>query len=164
MLKFSKKTEYAIISMLYMTARHGGELTTARELSETFNIPQEIIGKVLQSLTRANLVNSVQGVKGGYQMTATAEQLRLTQIIEAVNGPIKVVKCVDDAVGCTCEQLDFCNMRNPMEILQSRLVEFFDGISLQDLRNNLAAEQLTAGKRAAATSNVNLIETINNPN
>ncbi|MCB0259910.1 MAG: Rrf2 family transcriptional regulator, partial [Calditrichaeota bacterium] len=65
MLKFSKKVEYALISMLYMAKREDGELTTSRELSQHFNIPQELAGKVLQSLARTGCIASVQGVKGG---------------------------------------------------------------------------------------------------
>ena len=131
MLKFSKKVEYALISMLYMADRQEGELTTSRELSQTFNIPQELVGKVLQSLARNGCIASVQGVKGGYQLAMMPEFISLTQVIAAVEGPVRVVNCVNTPESCTCEQLAFCNIRNPMETIQFKLMQFLNSITLK---------------------------------
>lgn len=152
MLKFSKKVEYALISMLYMANRQDGQLTSARELSEKFNLPQEIAGKVLQKLARHNCISSVQGVKGGYQLIQPPEEINLTTVIKAVDGPVRLVNCVTDKDNCGCDQFAFCNMRNPMELLQSRLVQFFDAITLADLQ----AEQSSLDARTAETINVAL--------
>ncbi len=136
MFKISKKVEYALISLLYMADREEGELTTARELSEIFNIPQEIGGKVLQTLTRGGFISSVQGVKGGYQLAIPAERIVVTDVINAVEGPLQVVGCVIDADSCTCDQLNYCNIRNPMESIQLKLIQFFNTISIKDLQQN----------------------------
>lgn len=136
MFKISKKVEYALISLLYMADREEGELTTSRELSEIFNIPQEIGGKVLQSLTRGGFINSVQGVKGGYQLAIPAERIVVTDVISAVEGPLRVVGCAIDAENCTCDQLNYCNIRNPMETIQLKLIQFFNTISIKDLQQN----------------------------
>ncbi|RMF58001.1 MAG: Rrf2 family transcriptional regulator [Calditrichaeota bacterium] len=136
MFKMSKKVEYALISLLYMAERKEGELTTARELSENFNIPQEIGGKVLQSLTRNGFISSVQGVKGGYQLAMDAAKINVTDVIAAVDGPLQVVGCAVEADKCNCEQLSYCNIRSPMEIIQLKLIEFFNTISIKDLQKN----------------------------
>lgn len=136
MLKLSKKVEYALISMIYMAERRPGELTTSRELAQHFNIPQEIIGKVLQSLSRSGLITSVQGVKGGYHLAHLPEEIKLGGVIKAVDGPIRVVSCVDNSEGCDCDQMHYCNIRNPMEIIQIQLMRFFDTITLKDLQDN----------------------------
>lgn len=156
MLKFSKKVEYALISMLYMAKRESGELTTSRELSEHFNIPQELAGKVLQSLARTGCIASVQGVKGGYQLASAPELINLTAVITAVDGPIKVVNCVEEPGQCGCDQLRYCNMRNPMETIQSKLIEFFNAITLKDLQTNLTAFNLSeAVQKNAANVTLN---------
>ena len=51
MLKLSKKVEYGLISMMHMDSVQNGDLATARELSELYNIPAELLGKVLQDPT-----------------------------------------------------------------------------------------------------------------
>ncbi len=162
MLKFSKKVEYALISMLYMAERSQGELTTSREISESFNIPQELIGKVLQALAKHGCITSVQGVKGGYQLTRLPGEILLTEILNAVHGPVRVVNCVDDPEECGCDQFDFCNMRNPMETLQFKLIEFFNSISLRDLHNNsIDIQELTRKHGARKSIPVQLVEPAN---
>ncbi|MCB0262437.1 MAG: Rrf2 family transcriptional regulator [Calditrichaeota bacterium] len=136
MLKFSKKVEYALISLLYMANRESNDLITSRELAQHFNFPQELIGKVLQSLARCSYVRSVQGVRGGYELSSNPENIRLTQVIHAVDGPIRVVNCLNNLGDCQCDQLDYCNIRNPMEKLQVKLLEALHEITLKDLQDN----------------------------
>ncbi len=136
MLKLSKKVEYALISLLHMAKQQTDQLTTSRELAVHFNIPSELIGKVLQSLAKNDCIRSVQGMRGGYQLAKPPEQINLANIIQAVEGPIRVVNCISSAEQCGCDQLDFCNIRNPMELLQLKLIEAFNAISLKDIQNN----------------------------
>lgn len=162
MLKFSKKIEYALISMLYMAEQPEGDLTTSRELSQTFNIPQELVGKVLQSLARSGCIASVQGVKGGYQLAMDPEFISLTQVITAVEGPVQVVNCVNNPASCTCEQLAFCNMRNPMETIQFKLTQFLSSITLKDLQNNSIPFEPRKKKRDAIKNiAANLVDQVN---
>lgn len=117
-----------------MATLESDQLTTSRELAESFNIPPELIGKVLQQLAKSDFIRSVQGVRGGYQLAKSPDKINLTHIIQVVDGPIRVVKCVDSARSCTCDQLDFCNIRNPMETLQLLLVDALSKITLKDLQ------------------------------
>jgi len=136
MLKFSKKVEYALISLLHMAEQHSDQLTTSRELAAHFNIPPELIGKVLQSLAKHDCIRSVQGVRGGYQLAKNPDQINLANVIQAVEGPIRVVNCISGTEQCGCDQMDFCNIRNPMERLQFKLIEAFNRISLKDIQAN----------------------------
>ncbi|MCK6619062.1 MAG: Rrf2 family transcriptional regulator [Calditrichaceae bacterium] len=158
MLKFSKKVEYALISMLYMAEQQKGQLISARELAESFNIPQELVGKVLQSLARVGFISSVQGVKGGYQLAMEPDKIRLPEVIYAVEGPVRVVNCVDDPENCDCEQIKYCNMRNPMETLQLKLLAFLDSISLKELQTNQFPVEITIGKSSAGGHPVRFID------
>lgn len=135
MLRFSKKVEYALISLMHMGQQSNGDLTTSRELARAFNIPQEVIGKVLQSLAKKGYITSVQGVKGGYQLSDALTGISLSGVIEAVDGPVRVVGCLDGGRECGCDQADYCNIRHSMETIQSRLHEFLGAISLADLRD-----------------------------
>ena len=56
MLKLSKKTEYAIIALMAMTNGKNDKLYTSKELSQRYNIPPEIMGKVMQSLAKNDLI------------------------------------------------------------------------------------------------------------
>ena len=158
MIKFSKKVEYALISLIYMAEQESDALISSRELAKQFNFPQELIGKVLQSLAKCNYLQSVQGVHGGYQLAEDPEQIKLASIVYAVDGPIQVVKCLKHSENCGCEQLDHCNIRNPMEMLQLKLLEALSAITLKDLKeNNISFSKpvTSLANDTTATINVN---------
>ena len=134
MLKFSKKLEYALISIFEMSDRIGREPVTTKTIAERYAIPVEILGKVLQTLTKNGLITSIQGVKGGYTLNQSLNNLKVLQVVEAIEGPLSLTACGSESL-CGCEQLIKCNIRTPMEMIQSELVQFFGGISLEELRN-----------------------------
>jgi len=133
MLKINKKTEYAIIAILAMSDTEDDHLFTAKELSQKYNIPPEIMGKVMQGLAKKNIIVSHQGVKGGYQLQKDLANINIVTVINAIEGPIQVVDCVTPDV-CNCGQLTACNIKGPMEVIQSELQSFFNNISLKDLK------------------------------
>jgi Rrf2 family protein len=137
MLKLSKKTEYAIIAILDMAGKQVDEWLTAKDLSQKYNIPREIMGKVLQSLAKQGIIISHQGAKGGYKLKASLEQLNINSIVNAVDGPIHLVDCKNDT-DCDCGQLDYCNIKTPMELIHIELNRFFDNITLKDFKEKYA--------------------------
>jgi len=136
MLKFNRKTEYALIAMLYMAQKTAGELTTARELSDKFKISLELIGKILQQLTRSGLISSVQGVKGGYQLAQSIDDIFISKIIISIEGPIQLTNCGGDKNSSNCDRTESCIIREPVKNIQNELVQFFDRISLRDMQKN----------------------------
>lgn len=134
MLKFSKKLEYALISIFEISDRHGKEPVTTKAIAQRYHIPMEILGKVLQALTKTGLITSIQGVKGGYTLNHVLSELKIIQIVEAIEGPISLIACNTQNL-CDCEQMLKCNIRTPMEMIQSELVQFFSDITLEELRN-----------------------------
>lgn len=134
MLKFSKKLEYALISIFEMSDRNGREPVTTKTIANRYHIPQEILGKVLQTLAKSGLITSIQGVKGGYKLNEKLSDLKILQVVETIEGPISLIACNAKNL-CDCEQLVKCNIRTPMEMIQSELVQFFSSISLEELRN-----------------------------
>jgi len=134
MLKLSKKIEYAIIATLDIAGNKNGELTTAKDLSGKYNIPPELMGKVLQSLAKEGVILSQKGVKGGYKLFLPLKEININKIINAVEGPIKLVDCTSE-LDCGCGQETHCNIKTPMVIIQEELTNFFDSITLQDFKD-----------------------------
>jgi len=132
MMKFSKKVEYALIALLYISKKPAGELTTARELSNKFNISIELMGKILQSLVKSGLIISVQGVKGGYYLAIPMDQIRVTSVVAAIDGPIALTDCIANGDIASCERGHNCLIRKSMEHIQSKLVNLLDEITLKD--------------------------------
>ncbi len=135
MMRFSKKVEYALIAMVNMDDRGADiELYTSKSLSEQFNIPPEVMGKVLQALVRGGLLLSVQGVKGGYTISRPLNKINVLELIEAVDGKMMLASCGTNPPE-SCAQYGYCGIQTPVEIIQEKLVEFFKEISLLDIKN-----------------------------
>lgn len=138
MLRFSKKSDYALIAMKHLAIRpDGAEASSAREISETYAIPLELLAKVLQRLVRARLLVSVQGTRGGYRLARPAVAVTVADVIQAVDGPVTVTACSPD--DHACEQFGTCSIRDPLWKLKSRIVETLTTVSLAEL----AADQVT---------------------
>jgi len=123
-----------------------GELVTSKFLSTQYEIPSEIMGKVLQTLAKNGLLLSVQGVKGGYTLATPPGKINLWQVVQAVDGPVVMVSCLADSME-ECAQHQHCNIRTPMQIIQAQLETFFSEISLMDVRKIYLA-QFGAGEMA----------------
>lgn len=134
MLKLSKKVEYALIAMMHMDAKRNGDLTTAREISEDYHIPGELLGKVLQSLAKVPLIQSVQGSKGGYRLMRELEKITLGEVVQAVEGPVQIAACQGDP-SC-CEQFPNCNIRKPVIQVQQQLLGYMFGLPLSTFRSS----------------------------
>lgn len=141
MLKFSRKIEYALIALVYMSNKKTDELTTARELSEKFLISLELMGKIMQSLARKNLIKSVQGVKGGYFIARPAEKIRLSEIMSAIDGPLRLVNC-ENKDRKPCERVEFCIIRRSMLNIQQNILDYFSSVTLKNFKEQLSTENL----------------------
>ena len=134
MLKLTRKSEYGLIALLHIDAWRDGGLVTAKEIAETYQLPAELLGKVLQSLAREGLVESVQGAKGGYRLNIPIESVSLGEVIEKLEGPIVITPCCDGSMDC--RQVKTCNIRNPVQRIQEEVREFFYSLSLSKFRSN----------------------------
>jgi len=139
---FSKKVEYALIALVEMDNGGGNvELITAKSLAEQFHIPTEIMGKVLQTLVKGGLLFSVQGVKGGYTLARSLGKISVLELINSVDGEIGITSCINDSTG-NCAQYEYCTIRTPMEVVQNELEDFFNKISVLDIKNKYAGKVL----------------------
>lgn len=132
MVKLTRKAEYGLIALLHIDARRDGGLVTAKEIAENYQLPAELLGKVLQSLAREGLVESVQGAKGGYRLSTPIEEVSLGEVIEKLEGPIVITPCCDGSMDC--RQVNSCNIRSPVQRIQEEVREFFYALSLSNFR------------------------------
>ena len=136
MLRLSKRSDYALIALRHLAttgdrSHLSPSSSSARELAERFNIPVELLAKVLQKLVRAGLLTSHQGIRGGYVLARPAQQISVADIIVAVDGPLTVTACSDEDQ--TCDQYSKCNVRDPLWRLKDRIVGALTACTLAEL-------------------------------
>ena len=131
MLRLSKKADYALMAMKHLATRQDAASCSAREIAEAYEIPLELLAKVLQRLVRSRLLVSVQGTRGGYRLGRGASTIAIAEVIQAVDGPLTVTACSD--ADHNCDQYTKCNVRDPLWKLRSRIVDALSTVSVADL-------------------------------
>lgn len=132
MLRLSKKSDYALIAMKHLATRSdGGTSSSAREISESYDIPLELLAKVLQRLVRARLLVSVQGTRGGYRLARQASMISVADVIQAVDGPVTVTACSTD--DHNCDQYSKCSVRDPLWKIKNRILDALNTVSVAEM-------------------------------
>ena len=100
MLRLSKKADYALIAMKHLALRPDQAASSAREIAEQYDIPVELMAKVLQRLAREGLLASHQGTRGGYHLSRPPSAISVADVIQAVDGPLTVTACSTEEENC----------------------------------------------------------------
>ena len=137
MLRLSKKADYALLAMRHLAAHGDREAVSARELAESYDIPSELLAKVLQRLVRSRMLESHQGIRGGYGLARPAEKISVAEVIQAIDGPLTVTAC--SAADHSCEQYTKCNIRDPLWRIKDRIVSALAATSVADLATDIPA-------------------------
>src|ERR1043165_82406 len=120
MLRLSKKADYALIAMKHLALRGDRGSSSAREIAALYNIPIELMAKVLQRLVRRGLLASHQGTRGGYQLARRPSLISVSAVLQAIEGPVTVPAC-STAAG-QCEQFAKCSVRDPLWRVRERIL------------------------------------------
>ena len=147
MLRLSKKADYALIALKDLASGETGASSSAREIAERYNVPVELMAKVLQRLAKLGLVASHQGTRGGYQLARPATQISVADVVQAIDGPVFITACSD--VDETCDQYAKCNVRDPLWRLKDRIVQALVAFTIHELACDEAPDPfgLTATQR-----------------
>src|SRR5688500_9606505 len=131
MLRLSKKSDYALISMKHLATRSDASSSSAREISESYDIPLELLAKVLQRLVRSRLLVSVQGTRGGYRLARHPSMISVADVIQAVDGPVTVTACSTD--DHNCDQYSKCSVRDPLWKIKNRILDTLNTVSVAEM-------------------------------
>lgn len=96
-MRLSSMADYAVVTMSAAARHCGGSRVSAAQLAEETGLPVPTVQKLVSRLTAAGLLRSSRGVGGGLKLARPAAAITLADIIEAVEGPIGLTPCVDDA-------------------------------------------------------------------
>ena len=130
MLKLSKTIEYALISINHINQCDQDIPISVRTIANKYNIPFELLAKILQKLSKAEILKSIYGPKGGYKLNDKYRILTLIQLIEFLEGPFGITDCLSDH---HCEQISKCNIITPIEKINSQVYQVFNKIKLNEI-------------------------------
>ena len=134
MLRLSKKADYALIAMKHLAVRgdRGAQgSSSAREIAEQYDIPIELMAKVLQRLVRMRLLASTQGTRGGYMLGRSPAAISVAEVIEAIDGPFTVTACSTEKHDC--EQFNKCSIRDPLWQIRERIAAALETVTIAEI-------------------------------
>jgi len=140
-----RNTDYALRLMVGLT-RHQenqGSVST-RLLAEEQAVSYQLACKLMQQLHEAKLVASCMGPKGGFRLSRSPAAISLLEIIEVVQGPLSLNRCLLQAGACPRAKM--CPMRGKIDELQGRMGEYLGGITLEELASDRGAKRTTGGR------------------
>ena len=131
MQRLNRKIEYALMALKVMASKKAGELTSAKEIVECTGGPFDATARVLQQLAQRSILKSEQGAHGGYVLIRDLTRVSMHELTETILGPRALAKCLHDDAGCGLKAK--CNIMSPVAILNRRLTEFYQGLTVGEI-------------------------------
>lgn len=143
MLQLTRDGEYAVRAVLYLATQPEGRFSLISEISEAQEVPRSYLSKIMQTLTRAGLVRSRRGAKGGFILARPAVSITLRETIEVMEGPIHLNVCLIREGECPRDKL--CPVHPVWREAQRRLFEVLEGKTMADLVKDAERIRESAG-------------------
>ncbi len=137
MIFFNRKTEYALLAIEHMNLKRAGEenITSTREVAETYNIPYSLLAKIMQQLASKGVIKSVQGTNGGYILVKKPSDISVMDIVEVFDGSFAVADCFKNEK-ITCPQWNDCTIKSPLYELNHKIYHLLAETTVADLSNS----------------------------
>ena len=137
MLKFNRRTEYALLALRFLSAPDRG-VVSVHAVAEHYAIPEPLLAKVLQQLKRGGLTTATKGAAGGYTLTRQLDKVPLMEVLDLFDESTHLVSCLEQENGCDCHLHPACDIRDGMMSLNELMTA--------QLRQ-LSVEKFFAGQR-----------------
>ncbi len=108
-MQLSRKADYALRAIRFLARAPKGETRSINQISEGESIPREFSAKILKDLKLKRVIESFQGVKGGYRLARSPKDTTYLQVIEAVDGPIHLNLCTEPGNNY-CKRVGSCEL------------------------------------------------------
>lgn len=142
MIALSRKADYALIALSHL-ARSPEQVFSCREIASRYRVPLATLTNTMKVLTRAGILVSERGAHGGYGLARAAVRITLYDIIEAVDGPPSLVRCVerwDGSENGRCDIAETCPVRLPVRRIHNRLVAVLREVTLAEIAQSSEEE------------------------
>jgi Rrf2 family protein len=134
-LHFSTRGEYGVRLMVELARHHGAGPVSLSEMAVHEDLPRPYLEQLVVSLRAAGLVTSTRGAHGGYELTRDPRDIRMGEVIEALEGPIAPMVCAseDPEHAALCSRTGFCNVNLLWVRVRAAVVNALDSVTLAEL-------------------------------
>lgn len=144
---YSRSTEYAIRALIPLSKTPEGKYTMVKAIAEQEQIPTHFLAKILQQLARKGLLRSSKGPMGGFSLRVPAKEIRLLDLVEALEGIRTPHLCIGGFGHCTKDQQ--CAMHEGWARLHENILDFLKEQTIADLAKALEQKQKALARKKA---------------
>ena len=118
-MQITRQADYATRAVLYLARHQNGKHIATSRIAREQNIPPSFLAKIISQLSIAGLLHTSRGANGGISLARDPKQITLLQVIEAIDGPIRLNACVTSKDVCALEancpmQSVWCDAQNDL--------------------------------------------------
>ncbi len=146
---YSRSAEYAIRAFVFLAAVPPGKFAMVKQIAEESDIPSHFLAKILQQLARQGFLRSSKGPTGGFCLRHPASEMNLLQLVEAIDGLADYQRCIGGMTECNDQMR--CGMHDSWKALRSRIMEYLEGTTVEDLAKALEVKRRALDKPAKRT-------------
>ena len=144
-MKLSTRGQYGTRAMLELALLYGQGPVLLKDVASRQDIPTSYLENLMGALRAAGLIATVRGMHGGYYLAKPPSEIRLSQIIAALEGSVAPVECVDDPR--RCHRTESCVARDIWSEVKQAIEGVLESITLEDLARRYREKQLTGSSR-----------------
>lgn len=130
-MQLTRQADYAIRALLHLSAVEPGNVVQTREIASSEGIPEKYLPTIMRTLARAGLVRTLRGNQGGVLLARGPEDINLLEVIEAIEEPIMLNRCLREEGECSRES--FCPVHPVWDRIQQTLIDRLESTSFADL-------------------------------
>ena len=151
-MRLTTKGRYAVTAILDLAIHHGGGPIALADIAQRQGISLSYLEQLFSRLRKRSLVSSVRGPGGGYNLARNASKIHIAEVIAAVDENVDTTRC---GGAHNCQNEGPCLTHDLWQDLSSRIYEYLDRISLQDLMDRKGAQE-AAGQQGGQDSAVSV--------
>jgi Rrf2 family transcriptional regulator, iron-sulfur cluster assembly transcription factor len=132
-MRITQEVDYALRVILYLYKHNPGSRVEAKVISDSENVPPRFLLKLLRKLASAGILKSYRGTGGGYAVEKSPEEISLLEVVEAIDGPVYINKCLYDANLCNLRRADVCEVHRELGKFQSAVVAEMKALTFREI-------------------------------
>lgn len=132
-MKLSTKGRYGVKAMVDLAINYGEAPVSIKTISKRQEISEYYLEQLFSPLRKAKLIRSIRGAQGGYVLNKEPKDIKVSDIMYVLEGPIEIADCID---GVACNNVDCCATRMLWKKIKESIDEVMEGITLQDIVND----------------------------
>ncbi|MCD8038955.1 MAG: Rrf2 family transcriptional regulator [Lachnospiraceae bacterium] len=134
-MKISTRGRYSLRMMIDLAQHYNEGFIALKDISARQNISKKYLEQIIPFLNRSNLLLANKGHMGGYQLARHPSEITVREIFESAEGSLTPVSCMDNSPNI-CENADGCLTLPVYQGLYEVIINYLNGISLQDVISN----------------------------